>query len=76
VKSVPRAGKKASETHMLPLLGIPQNHQANSHNRGMKDLMENTASPVLDVSFSVIPYEHLVVSVGHYVLVSYMTSHS
>jgi hypothetical protein len=48
---------RESKTHLLLLLGVPQSHQANSHNIYTEDLAQTPAGPVLAVSVSVSPCE-------------------
>lgn len=62
---------RKSETHQLPLLGVPQEHQANSHNTYTEDLVQPHAGSVLAASVSMgtcVP--HLVDSAGHALLES------
>lgn len=48
---------KDSEIHWLPLVGIPQNYQGNSHKIYAEDLVQTHAVSVLIALVSVNPYE-------------------
>lgn len=48
-----RAGKKKSETHRFPLLGIQQKQQSNCHNIYAEDLVQTTTGIVLATSVTV-----------------------
>lgn len=55
IGGVSREGNTCSETHLLPLMGIQQNQQANSNNIYAESLMQTYAGPLLGASISVSP---------------------
>lgn len=48
-------GGTESEIHLLPLSGVPKNHQANSYNASTVDLMQTPDHSALAASVSVSP---------------------
>ena len=44
---------KEWETHLPPQLGVPQNHQTNSHNKYAEDLVQTHGGPLPATSISV-----------------------
>ena len=49
---------KESKTHPLQQLGVPQKHQANSHNICAEDMVQTCAGPVHAATVSLSLYAH------------------
>lgn len=65
---------KRSKIQLLPLLGVPQNHQVNNLNINAEDVVQTIAGPLLTVSVSVRPCELCLVDLLGLVLLVFSTS--